>query len=123
MSIAGGAGKISSPNIEKNAEGSDVSTGTSNSNRARGEIQPTCPICTTPLPPAEGNGRPANYCSAECRRQQSYKIRRIQRQLEQFDDLTRACRLGWALHTPDEEPQYLAEVARLEQRQRELLGG
>jgi hypothetical protein len=63
---------------------------------------PTCRTCSLELPAGSGRGRPASYCSAECRRTAdsgrkrevtSATDRRIQALLERIEELERRLNL------------------------------
>jgi hypothetical protein len=81
----------------------------------------TCRKCGAELPEAAGPGRPRSYCSVGCRRAAELEVRRLQRALENTEDMIRQCRFGWNCHTEADIPKYAAEVERLEARLREVL--
>src|SRR5687768_17907774 len=53
----------------------------------------TCRKCGAELPEAAGPGRPRSYCSVGCRRAAELEVRRLQRALENTEDMIRQCRL------------------------------
>ncbi len=88
-----------------------------------------CLKCARPLT-APKTGRRPRYCGSGCRRAAEYELRRLQRTLENLESWERGYRQdldeGYAstgpnlAHTRQRHAWYTAEIARLEDRMRDL---
>lgn len=88
-----------------------------------------CLICTRPLPPATGRGRPRAYCSPACRRTAEFEIRRLHARLGQLEVRASELRLeaaaptwtnDWQKHQARRQAAAVEdEIARLTARLRE----
>ncbi len=97
-------------------------------------VTTTCPKCGKSVVQKPGDGRPEVYCGIPCRRLAEYEIKRVQRAIVNAEDEQKEWRQRADLGMHDDlvgQPGlsarkadwYAGEVARLEARLRELVGG